>query len=285
MMVELLQTLIFGLATGGIIALNALGLTLSYRIVNMINFSYGEFLTIGSYMTVFLVTLHVPLVIAAGLALLMTGLLGVIIAAIFFTPLKSKGFFPLLVTSVGIAFILQNSIRILAGSSPIRFPIPFLVPWSFGDIFIPVEGILVIVIALCVMYGVYAILYATHLGTMMRAVADDPELARISGIPIQYVFHVTWFLSAALGGLGGILLAVIQITLTPSMGFHFLLIVFAAVLLGGIGHIYGAVISGLVLGIVIEGATVYVSPDYGYAIAFMVLVVLLLFRPSGIFHK
>ncbi len=281
-MTDLLQTLIFGVATGAVISLSAVGLSLSYGVTRFINFAYGEFLTLGAYLTVLGVALGLSLPLAIVLGMLAVGVAGVLLARAFFDPLMDRGFLALLVTSVGLAFVLQNLVRMVAGSNPIRFPLPLMRPWHLGALFIPKVPVLEVAVALVAMFLVHLLLTFTRIGKMMRATSDNPSLARASGISTARVLAATWFLSSAIGGLGGVLLAMTQIAVQPVMGWSFLLVVFAAVLLGGIGNPYGAMLGSLVVGLGIELGTTYVSPDYGHAFAFVILVLVLLLRPRGI---
>ena len=284
-MQSVLQTLSFGLTTGGVIALNAVGLMLSYRVTRFINFAYGEFLTIGAYLTLWFSISGLPLPLAAALSILLTGAMGVIIADLFYEPLRYQKLFALLVTTLGIAFILQNSVRMIAGSHPLRIPFPYLEPWTVFQVTIPPEGGIVLGLASILMGCLLALLRYTTVGAQMRALSENQDLAQICGISVHRIRRLTWFISAVIGAIGGILLALIQVTITPEMGFQFLLLVFAAVLLGGMGSPLGTFVSGLCLGVMIEFATFYVSPDYGYAIAFLVLILILLFRPQGLFPQ
>lgn len=281
-MTELLQTLIFGVATGAVISLSAVGLSLSYGVTRFINFSYGEFLTLGAYLTVLFAGLGLPLPAAVLVGMVAVGIAGVALARIFFDPLLQRGFLPLLVTSVGLAFVLQNLVRMVAGSNPIRFPLPLMRPWHLGALFVPKIPVLVVAVAVAAMVGVHLLLTFTRIGKMMRATSDNPALARASGIATGRVLAATWFVSAGIGALGGVLLAMTQIALQPVMGWSFLLVVFAAVLLGGIGNPYGAMLGSLIVGLGIELGTSYVSPDYGHAFAFGILVLVLLLRPTGL---
>lgn len=281
-MSALLQTLIFGLATGAVISLSAVGLSLSYGVTRFINFSYGELLTLGAYLTFVAVGLGLPLPLAALAGMVVVGLIGVLLARIFFDPIINRGFLALLVTSVGLAFVLQNAVRMSFGSTPTRFPLPLMRPWRLGDLIVPKVPVLVIVIALLAMLGVHLLLRFSRMGKMMRATSDNAALARASGIVTARVLATTWFLSAAIAALGGVLLGMTQLSLQPIMGWAFLLVVFAAVLLGGIGNPYGAMIGALIVGLGIELGVAYISPDYGYAFAFLLLVIVLLVRPSGL---
>jgi len=281
-MTTLVQTLIFGLATGAVISLGAVGLSLSYGVTRFINFSYGELLTSGAYLAVLGVALGFGLPLSVLLSVLLVGALGVLFAKVFFDPLMNRNLLALLVTSVGLAFVLQNAVRMVAGSTPIRFPLPLLRPWLLGPLFIPKLPVLVIGVALVVMVAVHLMLRFSLLGKMMRATSDNRALARVSGIDTGRVLSLTWFVSSAVAALGGVLLAVTQIALQPIMGWNFLLVVFAAVLLGGIGSPYGAMLGALIVGLGIELGSSYLSADYGYAFAFMILILVLLLRPSGL---
>ena len=277
-----LQTLVYGLALGGVIAVSAVGLTLAYGVTRFINFAFGEFLTLGAFLCLALVQAGLGLPLAGLAAAVGVGLIGMIIARLFYDPLMSRGLLPLLVTSVGVAFVAQNMLRMIAGSNPTRFPLPLMRPIELGGLFVPREQLLILGVALAAMLAVHLLLRFTMLGKKMRAVADDPALARVAGISARRVLDATWFVSALIGGLGGILLAITQITVAPQMGWHFLLVVFAAVLLGGIGSPYGAMIGGLLIGLAMELGATYIAANYSYAFAFVVLIFVLVLRPRGL---
>ena len=281
-MQTLVQTLIFGLALGGVIAISAVGLTLSYGVTRFINFAYGEFLTLGAYLTIALASAGLGLLPSVAVSVLLVGASGVVMARVFYDPLMRRGLLPLIVTSVGLAFVLDNLVQMFAGSNPERFPVPLMRPWNFGQIFVPREQVFTLAVALLAMLSVHLLLRYTMIGKKMRAVADDPDLARAAGIRAARVLSATWFASAAIGALGGVLLAVTQVTIDPGMGWHFLLVVFSAVLLGGIGSPYGAMVGGLVIGLAVELGATYVAADYAYSFAFVVLIVVLILRPSGL---
>ena len=281
-MTALLQTLLFGLATGAVISLSAVGLSLSYGVTRFINFSYGELLTLGAYLTFVAVSFGLSLPLAAAVGMVVVGIVGVLLARVFFDPILKRGFLALLVTSVGLAFVLQNVVRMIFGSSPERFPLPLMRPWSVGELIVPKVPVLVISIALVTMLAVHLMLRFTRMGKMMRATSDNGPLARASGIVTSRVLSTTWFISAAIAALGGVLLGMTQLSLQPIMGWSFLLVVFAAVLLGGIGNPYGAMLGALIVGLGIELGVAYIAPDYGYAFAFLLLVVVLLVRPRGL---
>jgi len=279
---EFLQTFIFALATAGVIAVSAIGMTLSYGVTRFINFAYGEFLTMGAFFTLILVGAGLPLVPAAILAVFLVGLAGTLVARIFYDPLMSRGPFPLLITSVGVAFILQNLLRMFYGSDPKRFPVPLMRPWHLGNLFLPKAQVGILLVSLATMLAVHLLLRRTMIGKMMRAASDNETLARVSGVNTQRVVTITWFISSLIAGLGGVLLAITQVAIQPAMGWSFLLVIFAATLLGGIGRPYGAMLGAIIIGIGMEFGTAYIAANYTYAFAFAILVAVLLFRPQGI---
>ena len=281
-MTEFLQTFIFALATAGVIAVSAIGMTLSYGVTRFINFAYGEFLTMGAFFTLILVGAGLPLVPAAILAVFLVGLAGTLVARIFYDPLMSRGPFPLLITSVGVAFILQNLLRMFYGSDPKRFPVPLMRPWHLGNLFLPKAQAGILLVSLATMLAVHLLLSRTMIGKMMRAASDNETLARVSGVNTQRVVTITWFISSLIAGLGGVLLAITQVAIQPAMGWSFLLVIFAATLLGGIGRPYGAMLGAIIIGIGMEFGTAYIAANYTYAFAFAILVAVLLFRPQGI---
>lgn len=282
-MTELLQTLIFALATAGIIAVGAVGLTLSYGVTRFINFAYGDLLTLGAFITFVLVeNAGLSLIVASIVAALLVGIIGVIIARIFYEPLAPRGAFPLLITSIGVAFVLHNLVQMLFGTNPKRFPVPLMRPWNLGDFFIPKAQVAILGVALLTMLAVHLILKYTLLGKKMRAASDNEALARVSGVNTRRIVRTTWFISSVIAGLGGVLLAITQVAIQPLMGWSFLLVVFSATLLGGIGRPYGAMLGALVVGLGMELGAAYVSADYTFAFAFAALVAVLLVRPQGL---
>lgn len=282
-MEQLGQTLIFGLATGGVIAVAAVGLTLSYGVTGFINFAYGELLTVGAFTTFALARAGLGLLPSAVLAIAVTGVVSLVIAGVFYEPLRGRGPLPLLITSIGVAFIAQNVVQIAFGASPQPFPVPLLRPWSLGPWFVPRNQAGILVVAVVCMLVIHALLRATLLGRKMRAAAGNDDLARLSGIDTRRVVRVTWLVSGLVAGVGGALLGAAQGTVRPTMGFSFLLVVFAATLLGGIGKPYGAMAGAVVIGVGLELGATYLSADYTYAVAFAALVGVLVFRPGGIF--
>ena len=280
-MVVLLQTLVYGIATGSVIAVAAVGLTLSFGVTGFINFAYGEMLTISAYTAFLLVQAGLGVVTASLIAIVVGGIVTYVVAQLFFEPLRNRGALALLITSVGVAFLLQNLVQMFVGGSPKPFPLPLMDPWEIGGVFIPKLQVIIFGLAFVCMMLVHILLRYTLLGRTMRAAASNDALARLSGLNTRRIIGATWLVSGLVAGLGGVLLGASQGSITPTMGFTFLLVIFAAAMLGGIGSPYGAMLGALVIGVGVEAGATYVSAAYSYALAFMVLVLVLLVRPSG----
>jgi branched-subunit amino acid ABC-type transport system permease component len=276
------QTIVYGLVNGSVIAVGAVGLTLSYGVTRFINFAYGEFLTLGAYVALLVVGFGVGLPVAGLVALAAVGVAGVGLARVFYDPLSDRGPLPLLITSIGLAFVLRNGVRAVAGTEARQLPVPLVRPWSLAGIRLtPVEAG-IFCTALATMVAVHLLLQRTMLGKRMRATSGNRRLASISGIDTDQVVRRTWFLSSVVGALSGVLLAVQFSPFRPTMGWDFLIVVFAATLLGGIGKPYGAMAGSLVVGVAMSLGTRYVATEYTMAYAFVILVGVLLLKPDGI---
>jgi branched-subunit amino acid ABC-type transport system permease component len=276
------QTVVYGLVNGSVIAVGAVGLTLSYGVTRFINFAYGEFLTLGAYVALLVVGFGVGVPLASLVAVLAVGVAGVGLARLFYDPLADRGPLPLLITSIGLAFVLRNGVRAVAGTEARQLPVPLVRPWTvFGLRLTPVEAGL-FVAAAATMLLVHLLLQRTMLGKRMRATSGNRELAAISGVDTDRVVGQTWFLSSLVGALAGVLLAVQFAPFRPTMGWDFLIVVFAATLLGGIGKPYGAMAGALVVGVAMSLGTRYLAAEYTTAYAFVILVGVLLLKPEGI---
>ncbi|WP_232703065.1 branched-chain amino acid ABC transporter permease [Halobacterium wangiae] len=284
---NLLQTVVFGLIEGSVIAVGAVGLTLSYGVTRFINFAYGEFLTYGAYLTVFLAGglfgLSVPLPAAAVLAIVIVGLLGVGVSRVFFEPISGRGALPLLITSIGVSFVLRNLLQGWVGVSARQLPIPLMRRTDyFGLVQLTDLELGVIVASVVTMLAIHLLLQQTMLGKRMRATSGNRALAEVAGIDTTNVVRQTWFISAGAGALAGILYAVLFSPFRPGVGFEYLIVVFAATLLGGIGRPYGAMLGAVFIGLAMNFGSTYLSANYTRAYAFIILVGVLLLKPEGI---
>jgi len=281
------QELVFGAVLGSYIALAAVGFTLVYGLVNMINFAHGEFVTIGAYVGFAVSTgLDLPVVATVVPVVLVSAVAGWALAQGFFEPLNDAGPIPLLLTSIGVGLILRNGFRLTAGASPRYLDTAQATTWRFSELGFFVnsqQGIIVGLTAVAVL-AVHLFLTRTKTGTAMRAASDNEDLARVTGVDTGRIRSVVWLLASGLAGLAGLMLAFDQ-SANPSLGFSQLLLVITAAILGGAGSVYGAVVGSYVLGIVVAVATATLPPiasELGTTMAFVVLIAVLLVRPTGI---
>ncbi len=294
----LVQNIIFGLVSGSYIAIAAIGFTLIYGIVNMINFAYGEYLTIGAFIGFgATVVLPAPIPVAILIAMIGGGIVSWLLARAFFTPITHTGPVPLLLTSIGLGIVLRNAIRIFGGrearyfqteTSTYRFEmLPELSIGQvslLGDIYVTSEHLLVIGTAIAVFGLLHLLLTRTDVGIAMRAVGDNEELARVRGIDTQLIRDSVWILAGVLAGLAGTLLA-IQTNVNAGTGYSQILQILTAAILGGAGSPYGAILGAYIIGIVVSLATVVLPSSMtglASAMAFVVLIAVLLVKPSGI---
>jgi neutral amino acid transport system permease protein len=287
MAIPLLQELVFGLVLGSFIALGAIGFTLVYGLVNMINFAHGEFVTVGAYAGLVAAQfLGLPLVAAVLAALCVTAVFGWGVAQVAFEPLNDAGAVPLLLTSIGIGLILRNGIRLAAGASPRYIETTRPTAYRFEElgVFVTDQQAFVVGLTLAAVVALHLFLTRTKVGVAMRATADNEDLALVTGIDTRRVRHVVWLVASGLAGVAGVLLAVSR-SANPSVGFGQLLLVLTAAILGGAGSPYGAVVGSYALGIGISLAIGLLPTgvsEFGTTMAFVVLIVVLLVRPGGI---
>jgi neutral amino acid transport system permease protein len=292
-MSQLTQLLVNGLVTGSIIAISAVGLTLIYGTLGIVNFAHGDYLTFGAYMAfVANVTLGVGIVPAAAFAMLATAVLGVALEFALWRPMRRRraGTISLMITSIGLALVLRDVILLIWGSKGRRYNINVFQTYRFAGLHLSASQLATIAIATPAIVLVGVMLSRTMLGKSMRALSDDRSLAAVAGIDVDRVTTATWAVDAALAGLGGMLIGLVQSSFDPNTGASILLPIFAAVILGGVGSAYGALVSGLVLGVAMELSTWGVlfgglNPVYKPVVAFATLIAALLLRPQGLFGK
>ncbi len=282
----LFNSLGFGLVTASVIAIGAVGLTLQFGITNFINFAYGELLTIGAYAGYYCTAvLHLNIVVAIVGAAIVTGLLGIVLNEFVFAPFvraKAKLFIMLIVT-IGVSLILQNLYQIAFGTDFYRYEIGGNTSHHLGPFLLTTTQLLIIALAVVSLVGLQGLLRYTKLGKSMRAMSDNAELAEASGLNIRMITRTAWFLSGGLAGIGGVALALNVYTVTPSVGNLFVFVLFAAVILGGIGNPIGAMLAALIIGVGMEMSGAFINSAYKSAVAFVILIVVLLVRPNGLF--
>ncbi len=282
------QRTVNGFVSGSIFALGAIGLTLVYGILKLVNFAQGDFLTFGAYIAfAFNVSIGMPLIAALLIAVATTALLAVFLELIMWRPMRRKkaGLLQLLLMSLGLAFVLRNAIQFVAGTRPRQLDVNTTESISFLDLTIGRTELYVLISSIVVLSAVAYILRATSVGRQMRALADNFDLAETTGVDTGRVVLFTWVLAGGLAGLAGVLLVAASGGLSPNTGFYILLPLFAAVVLGGIGNAFGALAGGMVIGLTQEWSTLVISSEWKVAVSFVVLILVLLVRPQGIFGK
>ncbi len=275
----------FGLVTASILTLAAVGLALQFGITNYVNFAYGEFLTLGAYLAwVINWQLHVSIWIAMVGAALLVGAIGVGINQVLLRPFVRKGIALryILIVTFGLSLVLSNVVLAVWGADFQRFDVPTQAPVHVGPLLLTPDQMLIMVVAFLAMLGVHLLLSRTKLGKAMRAMSDNHDLAMVSGIDNNRITAFTWLLSGALAGLAGTVLALDVTSFQPLFGNDFLFVIFAAMILGGVGSPYGAMLGAIVIGLATEVSAVFVSSAFKLDIAFAALIVVLVLRPQGI---
>ncbi|HET7824385.1 MAG TPA: branched-chain amino acid ABC transporter permease [Anaeromyxobacter sp.] len=304
-MTEFLQHLANGLSVGTIYALIALGYTMVYGVLKLINFAHGDVYMVGAfagyYLGQLLGTERAPSVVKAALvtmgAMAICGLLGWAIERFAYRPLRDRARLTALITAIGVSFLLEYGFQLAPlVRSPIEFPpgpsprfFPQLLdlgePFEAFGATVPRIDVLGFLVALALMLGLQWIVYKTRFGTAMRAASFDPQVAGLMGIPVNKIISGTFVLGSALAAAAGIINASSRPKIEPLFGLISGLKAFVAAVLGGIGSVPGAMAGGMVLGLTEEYVAGYTSSQYRDAIAFTVLIVVLLVRPQGLFGK
>lgn len=309
--------LLDGLIVGLVVGLAGVGLSMTYSILNFANFAHGDYITTGAFsgwLTAYLVgfiTLSVdapfgdiflfgessliavtnaPLAVVLGL--IASGLGTVAIVLLLdrwvYRPMRDKGGIPLLIASIGVALALRYAIVFVFGTSSAGLTstsdIPqFDIPLGDGTIPIDLHEITLIIAAIVLMFGIHFLLQRTKLGKAMRAMADNKDLAQVTGIPTERVIRATWIIGGGLAGIAGFLIVLERGVISFNMGWRLLLLIFAGVILGGIGSVYGAMAGGIIIGIASRVSLVWIPSDFARVAAFTVMILVLLYRPEGLF--
>ncbi|MEI6105211.1 MAG: branched-chain amino acid ABC transporter permease [Methanothrix sp.] len=278
------QLIANGIVYGCIIALGAIGLSLAYRIMNFANFAHGDFLTLGAYLTLFFAaTLNLGFPAACILAIPATAAFAVALDIGIWKPMRGSGASrtAIMILSIGVSIAMRNALIMFFRPDALRFPLPVRESMNVGGILLTPIQVSVVLIAFASMLAVHALLSRTVLGKSMRALADNPDLARITGINVDRVIRHTWTVSMGLAALAGIMFGLIT-HLNPNMGWSIILPMFAAAILGGIGNAYGAMCGGMIIGLAQEISTAFLPAEYKIAVSFAIMIAVLFFRPKGL---
>ena len=279
------QLIFNGLAVGSVLALAAIGLTLTYGILRLSNFAHGDFMTLGAYFTWLVNTQGLNIWLSMILGSI--GTIGAMLISEFllWKPMRDRraSSTTLIIISIGLALFLRSAILLIWGSSNQSYDLPVVRALEFGDLRIAYYRVIVIVLALLAIAAVYFLLQNSKVGKAMRAVADNIDLARVSGINVERVVLWTWIITGTLtafaGGMYGLITAV-----RPNMGWFLILPMFASVILGGIGNPYGAIAGALTIGLAQELSVPFLGSQYKLGVALLIMVLILFIRPQGLFR-
>lgn len=283
-MSQLLHAVGFGLATSSIVALAAVAVSLQVSVTNFFNFAYGDFMSFGAYVAWTATNNGVNFYLAIVLGGIAVGLLGMVANALIFRPFMRRGVRPvtLLIAGVGLSFVVQNALILAWGASPRRFSVDLGNSLHVGPFLLTPGDLIMIGASVALLLLLHLALTYTKFGKSIRATSNNIDLAQSCGINSDRVISLTWFLAGLFTAAAGVGLVLQESTLNPTTGFTELFVIFGAVILGGIGRPYGAMLGALIVGILTEVSGAYVNAAYKTSIAFGVVILLLLFRPHGL---
>jgi branched-chain amino acid transport system permease protein len=284
MLTVVLQQGINGIVVGSLYVLVALGLTLVYGVLVQINFAHADIVTLGAFAAYFVVGLLSGYYFAGiAVALVVGGVLGWLINAAIFAPLRQRGseLLPLIAT-IGISIMLQNAMLLLFGPIPYAFNTPYSsTVIRIGSLFFTLQNLLIILVSGITIALLYAFMKFTFLGKALRAVSQDYETAALVGINPNFVIMLTFIIASALAGMSGALLGPVLV-LTPFAGTSVIVKAFAIVIIGGFGNVEGTIIAGLIVGLIESYTTQFLDPGLIDIVVFVLLLVMLAFRPTGL---
>ena len=286
-MAKLFQTLISGLSLGSIYALIALGYTMVYGIAKMLNFAHGDVIMVGAYAVITTVFLcHMPPVIGIILSIIICALLGVTIEFLAYRPLRQAPPLSVLITAIGVSYLLQSLALLIFGSEQMATPVIFSIPAiNIGAVTIDGITLLTLVVTAVIMIVLTLFINKTRLGKAMRAVSEDKGAAELMGISVNRTITITFAIGSALAAVASIFYGAAYVYIKPTTGAMPGIKAFTAAVFGGIGSIPGAMLGGILLGIIEQFSKTYISTLWADAIVFAVLVIVLIVKPTGLLGK
>ncbi len=283
------SNLINGISLGSVYAIIALGYTMVYGIAKMLNFAHGDVIMVGAYISYCITTyLKLPVAAAIVIAMVVCTALGILIEGMAYKPLRRAGSLAVLITAIGVSYFLQNVALLIWGSAPKTFSsvAPFgSISLFDGGLIITAESIITVIACIVIMIILTLFTKKTKLGKAMRAVSEDKDAAELMGINVNVTISLTFAIGSALAAIAGVLLCSAYPVLVPTTGSMPGIKAFTAAVFGGIGSIPGAMLGGILLGIIEIFSKSYISTSLSDAIVFGVLIVVLLVRPTGILGK
>ncbi len=286
-MVKLIQTLISGLSLGSIYALIALGYTMVYGIAKMLNFAHGDIIMVGAYCVVTVVfTMGLPPAAAVLISILICALLGVTIEFLAYRPLRQAQPLAVLITAIGVSYLLQNLALLIYGSEQKAFPVILSLPTvEAAGVYIDGITLATLIATALIMIFLSLFINKTRIGKAMRAVSEDKEAAELMGISVNRTITITFAIGSALAAVAAIFYGSAYVYIRPTTGAMPGIKAFTAAVFGGIGSIPGAMLGGILLGVIEQLSKTYISTLWADAIVFGVLVVVLVVKPTGLLGK
>lgn len=281
-MTGFLELALSGVVSGLVIGLAALAVSLVFGVARFPNAATGDVMTLSAYAALAGAAASGSILIGGAAGALAGAAVALAAHGLVFRKLAGRSSVSGLLASIGVAFVLRAVAGVAFGHQQQTFATPIVRPWRIFDVRVAPVDLWISFAALATLGAVFALLHFTAMGRRMRAVADDPSLARVSGVSPARVMVALWATAGAVAGVAGVLIGV-RTVVAPEMGWEMLLPAFAAAILGGIGHPVGAVVAGVLLGVAQEIATPFVGFTYKIALAFLVLLAVLLIRPRGLF--
>lgn len=276
-----------GIRMGLLLSLAAVGLSLVYGTTGLSNFAHAEMISMGGILAFLFMSLTGNIWLAGGIAVLLMAGFGWLQDAVLWKPLRRKrlSLMQLMIVSIGLSIVLQNVFQFFFGANVLRIDPSTPKTVQLFGVTLTVQSYIAMGIALVAIIGVGLALKFSRFGRATRAVSDNPALAEASGIDVNRVVRVVWIASSALAGLAGVLLGLVLNGISWNTGWQFLLLLFAAVVLGGIGTAFGAVVGAMIIGLIVEMANIWLPGDLKHAAALFILIIVLLVRPQGIFGR
>jgi branched-chain amino acid transport system permease protein/neutral amino acid transport system permease protein len=274
----------FGLITSAVLAIAAVGFTLQFAVTDVLNLAFAAVMTAGAFVAYWINQLGVSVWIGVAVAVAACSVLSVLLNLLVYAPFQRRGSSPItmVIVSLGVALIIEFGIQAIVGGVNVSYAMSQGSTLRFGGLILTTVQLVIMAISVAVMAAAHVLLRYTRLGKAMRATAANRTLARNCGIRASRVITMTWALTGGLCGLAGAVFAIDVSSFGPTSDDIFLILILAAVFLGGPGHAYGAMLGALVIGLATEISAAYIQPDYKYVVAFVALLAMLAVRPYGL---